>query len=237
MSRSTLFRIAVVVLLLAGVLAALNVFVEVDRDDLERAIDQAGLLGPAAYALILLTGLTVPFNPVSDLLTVTVASILLDPVEAIIATFVAHSSAITVNYLVARRFGAGILNRVAEERRFPLLARAKHQLNLRTVFLLRLALPLTAVGIDVVGYLAGAQRLRFPGYFVASIVPWTVFNVIYFTSAGALRDISPALVLLPAVLLIAGSSLLVYLLRRAERSAGVPESEDSADRAAEVDRS
>jgi hypothetical protein len=39
-------------------------------------------------------------------------------------------------------------------------------------------------------------------------------SIVYFTSAGMLRDTSPALVFVPAVILIAGSTLVVFLLRR-----------------------
>ena len=39
-------------------------------------------------------------------------------------------------------------------------------------------------------------------------------SIVYFTSAGALRDTSPVLVFVPAVIMIAGTSLLVFVLRR-----------------------
>lgn len=214
MSRTTLVRLGVFLLLVAAALVALHVFVDIDRSDLERAIDRAGIWGAVTYAVILALGLSIPFNPVSDLLTVTVAALILDPSEAILTTFAAHSRAIVVNYAVARRFGSGILDRLADQPRLGYLQRLRESIDLKTVFVLRLALPLTAIGVDFVSYLAGMKRLNFVGYYLASIVPWTVMSVVYFTSAGALRDTSPVLVFLPAVLLIAGTSLLVYLLRR-----------------------
>lgn len=214
MSRSTLVRLGALVLAIIAVLLALNLLVDIERSDLEEAMDRAGFWGPAAYAVILALGLTIPFNPVSDLLTVTVAALILDPTEAIIATFAAHSFAVTVNYAVARRFGGGILDRLAEERRLGFLERLRESIDLRTVFVLRLALPLTAIGVDVVSYLSGMKQLNFVGYFVVSVAPWTVMSIVYFTSAGLLRDTSPILVFVPAVILIAGSSLVVFLLRR-----------------------
>lgn len=214
MSRTTLVRLGAFVLLIAAALLALNLFVDIDRSDLESAIDRAGMWGPFAYAVILALGLSIPFNPVSDLLTVTVAALILDPFEAIVATFVAHSFAIVVNYVVARRFGSGVLDRVSDQPRLGFLHRLRESIDLKTVLVLRLALPLTAIGVDFVSYLAGMKRLNFAGYYIVSIVPWTLMSVVYFTSAGALRDTSPVLVFVPAVILIAGTGLLVFVLRR-----------------------
>lgn len=214
MSRSALLRVGAFALLLAALFIALHWFVDIDREDLEARIDRAGVWGPVAYAVILALGLMIPFNPVSDLLTITVAALVLDPFEAIVATFAAHFVAVTVSYVVARRFGAGILDRVAEQPRLGFLQRLRESIDLRTVFVLRLALPLTAIGVDFVSYLAGMKRLNFAGYLVASLVPWTLMSVVYFTSAGALRDVSPVLVFVPAVAIIAGTSVLVLVLRR-----------------------
>lgn len=207
-------RAAIALSLLAAALAWLHWYLDIDQDDLEAVIDRAGILGPMIYGVILVLGLTVPFNPVSDLLTVTVAALVLDPVEAILATFATHLVALTVNYHVAQWAGARLLDRVVDERRSRLIERMRQGLDLRAVFVLRFALPLTAVGIDVVSYLAGMKRLNFPKFLVVSLVPWTVMSVVYFTSAGALREISPALVLLPAVVLIGATGLLVLVLRR-----------------------
>ncbi len=214
MSRSTVVRLGLFVLGVLVLLFALNWSVDVDREDLEESIARAGIWGPVTYAVILALGLTVPFNPVSDLLTITVAALVLDPAEAILATFVAQAFSVTVSYLIARRIGGGILDRIADRPRLGFLARLRENIDLRTVFMLRLALPLTAIGVDFVSYLAGMRRLNFAGYFAVSLVPWTIMSVVYFTSAGMLRDTSPALVFVPAAILIGGSSALVYLLRR-----------------------
>ena len=214
MSRSTAVRLGAAAFVIVTVWIVLNVFIEVDRDDLERAIDRAGLWAPVAYAAILFLGLTIPFNPVSDLLTITVAAIVLDPVEATLATFVAQACSITVNYLIAARYGGGALERLEAQPTLRFLARLRDNIDLRTVFVLRLALPLTAIGVDFVSYLAGMKRLNFPGYVVVSLAPWTVMSVVYFTTAGILREASPFLVFVPAGIIIAVSSLLVVVLRR-----------------------
>ncbi len=198
--------------LIGAALLVLNATIDVDQEDLERAIDRAGLFGPVVYAVILTLGLTIPMNPVSDLLTVTVASIVLDPTAAIGATFIAQSIGVTVNYVVGYRYGTRLLDRMLERRDVPIVRRVRDQITVRAIFLLRFALPLTAIGIDWISYLAGAQRLRFGAYFVASMVPWTLMSVIFFVSASLLRETSPFLVLVPAVALIVLASLLVFVL-------------------------
>jgi len=213
-SRSAIVRLGLVALVILTIWVGLNVFVDVSQEDLESAIDRAGIWAPVAYGTILFLGLTVPFNPVSDLLTVTVAAIMLNPLEAIVATFAAQACSITVSYLIAARYGKGVLERLEEQPRLRFLNRLRENIDLRTVFLLRLALPLTAIGVDFVSYLAGMKRLNFPGYFVVSLAPWTVMSVLYFTTAGFLREVSPFLVLLPAGIIIGVSSLMVLLLRR-----------------------
>lgn len=214
MPRSAGLRLGLLGLVLAAILLALHLFLDVSREDLEDAIARSGFWGPAVYAVILALGLTIPFNPVSDLLTVTVAALLLDPSEAIIATLAAHVFAVSVNYAIARQFGSGVLDRVVEQPRFGFLARLRESIDLKSVFVLRFALPLTAIGVDFVSYLAGMKRLNFVGYLVASLVPWTILSVVYFTSAAELRETSPVLVFVPAAILIAGTSAIVYLLRR-----------------------
>ena len=164
MSRSTLLRLGGFVLLLGALLLALHFLVDISREDLEEGIDRAGIWGPLTYAVILALGLTVPFNPVSDLLTVTVAALVLDPTEAILATFAAQFVAVSVSYILARRFGAGILDRVTGESRLAFLERLRQRIDLKTVFVLRMALPLTAIGVDVVSYLPGMKRLNYGGY-------------------------------------------------------------------------
>lgn len=226
--KPSLKIVALAALLVVGLLA-LNSTIDVDQDDLEGAIDRAGILGPTVYAVILTLGLTVPMNPVSDLLTVTVAAVVLDPKVAILTTFVVHAIAVTVNYMVGYRYGTRLMDRLLERRDIPLLRRVRDRITVRAVFILRLALPLTAIGIDWISYLAGAQRLRFSSYFVASMVPWTLMNVIYFSAAAMLRETSPFLVVVPALLLIMGASLLVFVLRQRTNLLGAPEAESVAE--------
>lgn len=195
-------------------LLVLNMVVEVDQDDLERAIDRAGILGPLAYTVILALGLTIPMNPVSDMLTVTVASIVLDPTEAIIGTAIAQSIAVTVNYYIGARYGSRLIDGMLERRDIAIVRRVRDGITVRAIFLLRFALPLTAIGIDWISYLAGTQRLRFSTYFVASIVPWTTMSIIFFVAAAQLRETSPFLVLVPAIGLIVLASVLVFMLQR-----------------------
>lgn len=207
-------RLGVLVLVVGAVLVALNVFVDVDQSDVEQFIDRAGIWGPVTYAVILFFGLTIPFNPVSDLLTVTAAAIIFDPFEAIVATFAAQVVAVSVNYSVGLLFGTSLMQRLARQERAGMFFRLSDRLDLRALFLLRFALPLVAIGGDWLSYFSGIKRLNFPGFVVVSLIPWTLMSVLYFTSAGALREISPLLVFLPAAVIVFGASAIVVLLRR-----------------------
>lgn len=219
-------RLVVGLLLLAVGLLVLNYFVDIDQDDLEGVIDRAGLVGPAIYATLLIVGLSVPFTPFSDLLTVTVASIVLNPLHAIAATFIAHTVSVTVNYLVGWRYGDRVLNWATEQRDIPFVGGLRRRVDVRAVFFLRFALPLTAIGIDIVGYLAGMQRLRFLSYWVASMVPWTLMSVVFFTSAAYLREFSPYLVLVPAIAIVLATTAFVLIIRKKTSILDVPHLDD-----------
>lgn len=212
-SRSLVLRGGLALAGLVAVLALLNRFVDISQDDMESWIDGAGVLAPITYAVVLFLGLTIPFNPVSDLLTVTVAALLLDPWVAILATFAAQAASISLNYRLARWYGPGIMRRL-KKRNVPLVARIERHITLKTVFLFRFALPLTGIGVDFISYLSGIRRLRFAPFFAATMVPWTLLSVIYFVSAGMLREVSPGLVLVPALILLAVTSLVVLVIRR-----------------------
>ena len=192
----------------------LRTVISVSAADIELVVDGAGLLGPIAYSFVLTLGLVVPFNPVSDLLTVHVAALLFEPEMAIAGTFVAHTLALILNYGVARRYGQTTLKLLAGERVAELVNWLGERLSYKAVFLVRLMLPLTGIGIDVVSYLAGMQRLGFTRFYVASIVPWTLVNVLFFTSTAFFLERAPFLFFLPAVVLVLGGGSLILVLRR-----------------------
>lgn len=214
LSRASLVRLGALVLVVGLTLFVLSYYVDVDRDDIADFIERAGIWGPITYAVILILGLTIPFNPVSDLLTVTAAAIVFDPLEAIAATFAAQFVAVSVNYSVGRVVGMPLVQRLERQERAGMFFRLSDRLDLKALFVLRFALPLVAIGGDWLSYLAGTKRLNFPGFVVVSLVPWTLMSVLYFTSASALREISPLLVFLPAVVIVVGASAIVVLLRR-----------------------
>jgi uncharacterized membrane protein YdjX (TVP38/TMEM64 family) len=226
-------RLVIGLLVLAVGLLVLNYFVDINQDDLESAIDRAGIVGPAVYTMLLIVGLSVPFTPFSDLLTVTVASIVLNPIHAIAATFIAHTISVTANYIVGWRYGERLLDWATERREIPLVRQLRRRVDVRAVFFLRFALPLTAIGVDIVGYLAGMQRLKFPAYWVASMVPWTLMSVIFFTSAAFLREIAPYLVVVPAIAIIVTTSAFVLIIRKKTSILDVPHLDDEPDNPAD----
>jgi uncharacterized membrane protein YdjX (TVP38/TMEM64 family) len=207
-------RLIVVGAVLLVVVVALQATLRVSFEDVENAVDSAGVFAPIAYAVVLFLGLSVPFNPVSDVATVNAAALLFEPEVAVAATFVAHTVALTVNYLVAQRYGHVLLRLATGRGRSDLVDRLEQQISYRTVFVTRFMLPLTAIGIDIVSYLAGMRRLGFWSFFIVSIIPWTILSVVYFYSTAYLRDRSFILFFAPAVALVFGPSAVVVGWRR-----------------------
>lgn len=217
-SRRTALRLGVLVAVILAVSLIAQRYIDFNRDDIEEAVDAAGVLAPALYAIVLFLGLSVPFNPVSDLATVSVAALVFEPHVSVAATFAAHSSALVVNYTVARRFGSRVVRLLAGQRASEVVARVGNRLDARRVFAIRFLLPLTAIGIDVVSYLSGLRRLNFARFYVASIIPWTIISVIFFYSTSFLREQSLVLFFLPAALLVLVPLLILIGRNRYEAS-------------------
>ena len=196
------------------VVIVLQATFRVSVQDIEDAVSAAGVYGPIAYAAVLFLGLSVPFNPVSDVATVDVAALVFEPEIAILATFVAHTLALTTNFVVAKRWGHVGIRLITGRGEVAIVDRLSERMGYRTVFLTRFMLPLTAIGIDIVSYLAGMRRLRFVPFYIASIIPWTLISVVYFYSTAYLKDQSLVLFLLPGALLILGPPTLLVLWRR-----------------------
>lgn len=189
--------------------------VDLSLERLEEIVDSAGILAPLAYAVILFLGLSVPFNPISDLATVNVAALLFDPEVSVAATFLAHTVSLSVNYWVARHLGDRTLRLLSGERAAAFIERFGDRMTYGSVFSLRFALPLTGIGIDIVTYLAALGRLGFIRFYLVSIIPWTLVSLIYFYSTNYLRERSFWLFFLPAaVLLVAPTAFLLWRRRR-----------------------
>lgn len=217
-SRRTALRLGVLVAIILVVSLVAQRYIDFDRDDIEEAVDAAGMLAPALYAIVLFLGLSVPFNPVSDLATVSVAALVFEPHVSVGATFAAHTGALVVNYTVARRFGSRVVRLLAGQRASEVVARVGDRLDARRVFAIRFLLPLTAIGIDVVSYLSGLRRLNFARFYVASIIPWTTISVIFFYSTSFLREQSLVLFFLPVALLVLVPLLIFVGRNRYEAS-------------------
>lgn len=209
--------------LLLIVVVILQSTVRISLEDIEDAVAAAGVFGPIAYAVVLFLGLSVPFNPVSDVATVNVAALVFEPEVSVAATFVAHTVALTVNFILAKRYGHVGIRLITGRGEVGVVNRLSDRMSYRTVFVTRFMLPLTAIGIDIVSYLAGMRGLRFVPFYIASIIPWTVISVVYFYSTAYLKDRSLILFFVPAALLILGPPALLVLWRRirGDRSAPV----------------
>lgn len=200
--------------LLLVIVVILQSTIRVSLQDIEDAVAAAGIFGPIAYAVVLFLGLSVPFNPVSDIATVNVAALVFAPEVSIAATFAAHSVSLTVNFILAKRYGHVGIRLITGRGEIGIVNRLSDRMSYRTVFVTRFMLPLTAIGIDIVSYLAGMRGLRFVPFYVVSIIPWTVISIVYFYSTTYLKDRSLVLFFLPAALLVLGPPVLLFLWRR-----------------------
>jgi uncharacterized membrane protein YdjX (TVP38/TMEM64 family) len=209
-------RLFVLAVAAAVLVVFLQQTVDFSFEDFEQTVDDAGIFGPIIYGFVLLLGLTVPFNPISDLATVNVAALIFEPEVSIIATATAQSASLVLNYWFARRFGDRTLRLLSGERAAAFVENFGGRMTYRTLFTLRFALPLTGIGIDVVTFLAALGRLGFIRFYIVSILPWLLIDIIYFYSTSYLRDQSFILFFLPAAILVVAPS--AFLLWRRSRN-------------------
>ena len=190
---------------------------ELTFDQIESIVNSVNVFAPLVYALVRFCGLVIPFNPISDLITVNVAAFLFKPEISILATFLAHTGSLIVNYIVARIFGEKIIRLLARTEASTFFDKYGDKITPKSIFYLRFLLPLTAIGIDVVTYLAAMKHIRFSTFYFVSIIPWTLISIIYFYSTNFLKNQSIMLFFIPAALLILIPSTIVLLRRRFAR--------------------
>ncbi|GEM_PF-1799558 len=186
-------------------------------EDLKVTINSFGIFAPVAYAVILFFGLSVPFAPISDFLTVNLAAFFFPPMTSVIATFFAQAATLAFNYWVGRNFGDYFLKKILKESEAKKVESFIDQLSFRWIFGLRFLLPLTAIGIDAVSYASGIARLRFIKFFLVSLIPWTILNIAYFYSTSFFEGKSPVLFFLPAVVLIALPASFLFIKNKPKR--------------------
>ena len=190
---------------------------ELTFDQIESIVNSVNVFAPLVYALVLFCGLVIPFNPISDLITVNVAAFLFKPEISILATFLAHTGSLVVNYIVARIFGEKIIRLLARKEVSTFFDKYGDRITPKSIFYLRFLHPITAIGIDVVTYLAAMKHIRFSTFYFVSIIPWTLISIIYFYSTNFLKNQSIMLFFIPAALLILIPSTIVLLRRRLDR--------------------
>lgn len=202
MDRKTIFKIVVIFLISFFGSILLQQLFKVDLHTIRSLVDYFGPAAPIAYSVLLFLGLTIPLNPISDLLVVSLASLLFSPLVSVSATFITHLAALTANYFVGRSFLELFLQKILSKNEVEKIEDLSYKINLRWIFGLRFLLPLTAIGIDAVSYASGLANLNFWKFLLVSMIPWTIFNILYFYSSGYLREINPALIVVPIGLLV-----------------------------------
>jgi uncharacterized membrane protein YdjX (TVP38/TMEM64 family) len=215
MSRETLLKIGLLFLLSVLISLSLQRFFHIGLSDIQDFVTSAGIWAPLVYALILFLGLSIPFNPISDSITVSIAALVFPPIVAILMTFVAHTIALTVNYWIAREFGLRILRRLLSKSEVKKIEDLGPRIHPGWIFGFRFLLPLNAIGFDFISYAAGIARMDFKKFFFSSIIPWTILSIAFFSSASLLREVNPGLIFLPIVILVVIPSIY-FASRRKE---------------------
>ncbi len=203
MNRKSLFKLVAIFLCSLLFSFLLQRYFHVGLTQIQEFVTDAGVWAPLVYCLILFLGLSVPFNPISDSITVSIAALVFPPLVAILMTFIAHTAALTANYFVARTWGDDLLRRVLSKEELARIEKLGPRINPFWIFGFRFLLPLNAVGFDFISYAAGLSRMDFGRFYLASILPWTFLSIVFFTSSSLLRGINPALIFVPILLIIA----------------------------------
>lgn len=214
MERKTLFKFLLVFSLVSIVSFFLGKIFQINLSELQEFVSSFGIFAPLAYAILLACGLSIPFNPMPDYLMVNLAAIILPLPSAIMATFFAHAFSLTVNYFIGRRFGWKFILRFTNEKERKNLEDLSKKITPLKVFYLRWLLPLTAIGIDAVSYAAGISKMPFRKFFIASIVPWTILNILFFVFTKYAISKSTVLFFIPGVVLILTPVLIHFLFRK-----------------------
>ena len=210
--KKLLIRIVAFVVIFYSFTFFINRVLGIGLDEIQEFVASFGILAPLAYSIVLFLGLSVPFNPISDFLTINIGVVAFSPIVAIIFTFLAHSMALTVNYHVGKRYGKRVMNRFLDKKSSDYIQKYLDKLTIRNLFLIRFIVPISSMfGIDIISYVSGIQRLPFIKYYLASIVPWTILTSIYFTTSSYLLTTSIYLYFLPAIL-IAGIPIIILLV-------------------------
>ncbi len=188
----------------------------INLDTLKNLITSFGPFAPVFYTVMLFLGLSVPLNPISDFLVVSLAALLFPPLTAVIATFCAQFLALTTNYWIARRFEHIVLRKITSADETESIERLSKKIRLTWIFALRFLLPLTAIGIDIVSYAAGTARINYKKFMLVSLIPWTTYSILFFYSTSLVEQISGKLFFVPAAILL-GISLSIFVWFRTHR--------------------
>jgi uncharacterized membrane protein YdjX (TVP38/TMEM64 family) len=160
--RAHLPRLAIGIAVVALLLAA-GLEVEHHIDSIEKAIADLGPYGIVVFIglFVLAASLLVP-----DTILCVAAGVLFGLAWGAVAVAAGSLVAVTVQYLLARRFLHGpIQRRLATKPSLVAIQKAVQQDQLRLQFLLRL----TPLNPATISYLLGVAGVRFPGFLVTSL--------------------------------------------------------------------
>lgn len=213
MGRKLTIKFLLTIIFAFALSFSLQKIFDINIAGLKVTIRSFGIYAPVAYSFLLFLGLSVPFNPLPDYLVVNLAAFLFPAHVAIIATFFAHSFAVTANYFLARKFGWFILDRMTSKAEDTYLHKLSREITPPKIFFMRWLLPLTTVGIDIVSYCAGISKLPFLRFYLASIIPWTTLSIVFFVTTSFVIERFLFLFFIPGLILAAVPASFYYLYK------------------------
>jgi len=214
MRRDIVLRFGLFVLIFYLLTIIITQFFNIGIQELRYFVQGFGILAPIVYTFLIFLGLSVPLNPISDFLLINLGVLMFPPYVAIIATFIAHSLSIVVNYYIGKRFGKKVLQKVITPQSAAYLDKYLQKLTIKKLFIIRFIVPIATVfGADVVSYVSGMKNLPFLKYFLVSIIPWTVLSIIYYTTSSYLLNISVFLYFIPVAFIVGIPLLGLYFYK------------------------
>lgn len=144
---------------------AISRFVRLDEQRIVDWIEGFGVLGPAAYILLLAS--TIIFTPLPSVVVDIAGGLAFGTFFATIYTIAGGMLGATVNFYIARRLGRGFVERRLGQRAMTQIDMYADRMGARLIFLTRL-IPL--FNFDWVSYAAGLTRMSYRSYAIASVL-------------------------------------------------------------------
>lgn len=141
-------------------------------EHLQTFISSLGAWGPAAFMLV--TAALVVFPVIPGGLTAVAGPVLFGPVEGIVFTYIAVCAGLTLNFVIGRHIGLGLIERLLAPRTVTKVLGWTEHRNFTRAFATAITLPIAPD--DVLCYIAGTTRMRMRTFMLIILLgkPWSL---------------------------------------------------------------